>query len=76
MKPKLTLKRTFQPKDDHAENQRLCQAHFHFCESQVQNFKHLISKKEKELVIPTAQLQRSQEVYLPVSAKPSRSGIC
>ncbi len=51
MKPKLTLKRTFQPKVDHSEIQRLCQAHFHFCESRVQNFKHLISKKEKELFI-------------------------
>jgi hypothetical protein len=32
-------------------NQRLCQAHFYFCENQVKNFKHLVSKKEKELVI-------------------------
>lgn len=42
------------------ESQRLCQAHFYFCERYVQNFKHHISKKEKELAIPTAQLSRSQ----------------
>jgi hypothetical protein len=50
-KPKLTIKQTLQARDEQKENQRLSQAHFNFCESIEQNIKHLISKKEKELVI-------------------------
>lgn len=50
-KPKLKIKQIFQPQNDYLENQRFSQAYFHFCEGIEQNIKHLISNKEKELVI-------------------------